>query len=80
MDETQIRLANCFLSLFPTLTPAEIQKATPNTVPGWDSLSSLTLLTLVGEEFNLEMDFDELLEGLSYQRILEYLQLKTAPR
>ena len=72
MDDTQIRLANCFLSLFPTLSPVEIQNATPTTVPGWDSLSSLTLLTLVGEEFNLE--------GLSYRRILEYLQHKTALR
>jgi acyl carrier protein len=80
MDDTQVRLANCFLTLFPNLTVEEIETASPTTVTGWDSLSSLTLLTLVGEEFNLEMDFEDLLEGLSYQRILEYLQHKAAAR
>jgi acyl carrier protein len=80
MDDTQVRLANCFLTLFPNLTAEEIESASPTTVTGWDSLSSLTLLTLVGEEFNLEMDFEDLLEGLSYQRILEYLQQKAAAR
>lgn len=78
MDDTQIRLANCFLALFPKLTLEEIETATPTTVTGWDSLTSLTLLTLVGEEFNLEIDFEDLLEGLSYQGILEYLQKKIA--
>jgi acyl carrier protein len=80
MDDTQVRLANCFLTLFPNMTAEQIETASPTTVTGWDSLSSLTLLTLVGEEFNLEMDFEDLLEGLSYQRILEYLQHKAAAR
>ena len=80
MDDTQIRLANCFLTLFPKMTAEEIETASPTTVTGWDSLSSLTLLTLVGEEFNLEMDFEDLMEGLSYRRILEYLQQKAATR
>jgi acyl carrier protein len=80
MDDTQVRLANCFLNLFPSMTPEEIQTASPTTVTGWDSLTSLTLLTLVGEEFNIEMDFEDLLEGLSYRRILEYLQHKAAAR
>jgi acyl carrier protein len=80
MDDTQVRLANCFLNLFPSMTAQEIQTASPTTVTGWDSLTSLTLLTLVGEEFNIEMDFEALLEGLSYQRILEYLQHKAAVR
>jgi acyl carrier protein len=80
MDDTQVRLANCFLALFPNLTAEEIETASPTTVTGWDSLSSLTLLTLVGEEFNLEMDFESLLERLSYERILEYLQQNAAAR
>ena len=42
----------------------------------WDSMASITLLTLVGEEFGTELDMDDFEQFTSYQGILEYLRMK----
>jgi len=74
MDETQIRLLRCFLALFPELNAEEIVRATPTSIKRWDSLASVTLLTLVEEEFAVEIDVDDLDQFTSFERILALLQ------
>ena len=51
--------------------------ATQDNVHGWNSLEQVTLLSLVGEEFGLDIDFEEL-ETASFADLLEFVRAKAA--
>ena len=72
MDER--RLTNCFKTVFPDLSETDIQSATQASVPAWDSIAAITLVNVIEEEFQFQMDFDLLGELDSYPRILQYLE------
>ena len=78
MPSTRDRLVTCFTAVFPKLTRAEVESATPLTVPAWDSLANVMLVTVIEEEFGLEIPVEELPQLGSFDRLLEYLE--TAPR
>jgi acyl carrier protein len=73
MDDRNARLGKCFTAVFPDLAAEDLQAATPASVKGWDSIATLTLLTVICEEFNLEMDFADFPEDLSYPSIAKYV-------
>lgn len=74
MDETRARLVTCFAAVFPDLTPAEIERASPETVAAWDSLANVTLLTVIEEEFGVEIPVDDLETLASFDLLLDYLR------
>jgi len=74
MDEIRTRLANCFAAVFPELSDQEIIHASSTTVPGWDSVTGVTLLTVVEEEFGISIEEDDPARFDSFDRILVYLQ------
>jgi acyl carrier protein len=74
MDDIQIRLTRCFLAVFPELIESDVLTATPSSVKGWDSIATLNLLTVIEEEFNVQIDFTELMNGLSYEQLAADLQ------
>jgi acyl carrier protein len=80
MDEMQSRLQKCFSAVFPSLSSDEILKAEAMNMESWDSVASVTLFSLVEEEFGLEMDVEDMAERMSFARIMDYLRLrKTTP-
>jgi acyl carrier protein len=74
MTDRAGRLATCFTTVFPKLAPDRIPSADTSSVPDWDSLHHITLLTVVGEEFDTELPLENLEELASYQGILKYLE------
>ena len=75
MDESKERLALCFQVVFPSLkTDVDIFAATRETVPEWDSVAAITLVNVLEEEFQIEMDFEVLGELTSFDLILDYLK------
>jgi acyl carrier protein len=76
MDKVATGLTKCFAAVFPELTPEEILVATPATVKSWDSVATLNLLTVIEEEFVIEIDFTTLLESLSYEQIAVYVRMR----
>jgi acyl carrier protein len=53
--ERDHRLIRCFASVFPTLSKEEIRSA--NAEDGvWDSLATVTLVAVIEEEFNVQID------------------------
>ena len=58
MTDLDARLTSCFSAAFPDLDPAVLPVASPNATPGLESMASITLMTLVQEEFNVELDFE----------------------
>jgi acyl carrier protein len=74
MPELDDRLARCFASVFPALPPDQIQAASVGSVPAWDSLAAVTLIAVLEEEFNTQIDLMEMPELTSYRAVRDYLQ------
>ena len=78
MSNTRTRLHKCFADLFPQLTPAQIDQASTENVAEWDSVATVTLLTLIEDEFGIAIDFEDLETLTSFELIAAHLESKTA--
>jgi len=74
MDETKELLIKCFSAVFPQLRTGDIPQATPESVKGWDSVATVTLLAMLEQEFSIEVDFTAVEEFGSFPSILAYIQ------
>lgn len=74
MTDIRSRLTQCFSAVFPELSEAQIQQASPETVESWDSFAAVTLLAVVQEEFGVQIEDSDLMQLTSFERMLEYLQ------
>jgi len=74
VTQSQDRLIRCFSSVFPTLSEAEIR--TSDVVPLFDldSLAGVTLVTLIDQEFGVNVDLPDLLELGSFEAISQFLR------
>jgi acyl carrier protein len=73
MAEMDDRLTRCFASVFPALSPDEIRGASVESVPVWDSLAGVTLVAVLEQEFDTQIDLLDLPELTSYQAVRNYL-------
>jgi acyl carrier protein len=73
MTELQTRLTTCFTRVFPGLPEDKIRGATPQTLAEWDSVAAISLVNVIEEEFNTEIDFEQLAELDSFDAIASYL-------
>ena len=73
MADTRTRLVRCFAAVFPELTEDQIQRATAESVPNWDSLASATLFTVIEEEFQVDIAPEDTGQLASFDRALAYL-------
>jgi len=76
MDETRSRLLRCFSAVFPGSSESELEAASLGDVEGWDSVATITLLSLVEEEFGVEFEPQDLERQTSFARIREHLKAK----
>ena len=72
-SDTAGRLEQCFTTVFPNLDRRRVRLAAAETVEGWDSVAHVTLLTLIAEEFGIDLPIEEFLEALSFPAILDRL-------
>jgi acyl carrier protein len=71
------RLVGCFKRVFKNLKPADIPAATHESIGAWDSMAHITLLNLIREEFNVDIDFDEFDSATSFAAILDLIRART---
>ncbi len=76
MQEKQIRekLDHCFSLAFPQIDPSRRAGASVDNTAGWDSVAQVTLLTLIGEEFGIEIDFEEFDGVTSFDALASRIQ------
>ena len=79
MNNVEQRLETVFSTVFPELSADQIKSASQDSVQGWDSVAAITLINLIEEEFEIEMDFDRVAELTSFSAILEYLEGLPSP-
>jgi acyl carrier protein len=78
MSEHDDRLVRCFASVFPTLSEEEIRAS--NVVPLFqlDSLAGVTLVTLIDQEFGMNVDLSDLLELGSFEAISQFVRKRNS--
>lgn len=74
MADTRQRLISSFQVIFPGLTEAQIQEASPDSVSTWDSVATVTLVNVIEEEFGLEIALDDVRHVLSFTLMLDYVR------
>jgi acyl carrier protein len=74
MDPTAARLRACFSRVFPDLTEEETLNARVGGTPEWDSLATVTLFSLIEEEFGVSLDLDEFDETMSFPGLLKRIE------
>jgi acyl carrier protein len=74
MDDTRQRLVRCFATVFPELSDEAVYAASQATLPAWDSVAAITLVNVIEEEFGIQMDFEDLENLTSFERVWVYLQ------
>lgn len=72
-NNTRERLENCFRLVFPDLK-IPVDQATTQNVAEWDSVAAITLVNVIEEEFNFQMDFEVLAELDSFPKVLAYVE------
>jgi acyl carrier protein len=79
MNEVSLseKLTRCFRAVFPRLPEAAIPAASVATVVAWDSLAAITLLHVVEEEFQVEVDMEKLAELDSFEKWAAFLSTET---
>jgi len=56
------------------LSEEQIRNASIESVPGWHSLASVTLVSVVQEEFGLQVSLNELPSLVSFSAVQNYVQ------
>ncbi len=74
MDEMRQRLIKCFELVFPDLQESAIPSASQANLAAWDSVAAITMMNVVEDEFNFQIDLDILADLDSFERILAYLE------
>jgi|GEM_PF-504266 acyl carrier protein len=78
MNNVSERLVKVFAAIFPELTPEEIRIASPASVAGWSSLATINIVSLIEEEFEIDVPPDRFEDMGSFELILDYLN-QTVP-
>jgi acyl carrier protein len=73
MSDQSERLIKIFSAIFPELTREEILVASPASVAAWNSLATINLVSLIEEEFGIDIPPDRFEEMGSYELVLDYL-------
>jgi acyl carrier protein len=76
MDDVREKLGRCFALVFPKLDPGKYATASAENTSEWDSLTHVTLLTLIGEEFEREIDFEDFEGVTTFEALERVLQVK----
>lgn len=77
------RLIECFAAVFPTLGEEQMAHTTQALMPEWDSLATATLVTVIEDEFDIEISPENLEDLVSFNAFWNYLanaEVSSAPR
>jgi acyl carrier protein len=74
MNDIEARLASCFAAVLPELSADEIRTASASGTAGWDSVTTVTLIAVIEDEFQIAIDLDDPARFDSFHGILDYLR------
>jgi acyl carrier protein len=74
MNEIREKLARCFSATFPQMDPGQYAAASAENTGAWDSVAQVTLLALIGEQFGIEIDFEEFEGATSFEALADRIR------
>jgi acyl carrier protein len=74
MDNREAKLIKVFQTVFPEMDSGQARAASQESVSGWDSVAAITLMNVIEEEFEIQLDFDKAADLTSFVQILDYLR------
>ena len=77
MSDQEERLKECFSTVFPNLSAGEIPRCSMASVATWDSLATVTLVSVIEEEFGVTIAPEEYEYIVSFELVNQCLQSKT---
>jgi acyl carrier protein len=80
MHDIETRLTECFAATFADLPFEEIPQAHVETVDGWDSMTTMILLSVIEEEFVVRVPSEDVLRFTSFNEIMDYLHERDGSR
>jgi acyl carrier protein len=72
------RLRDCFAAVFPSAAPGELEEASTETRPDWDSLATVRLVAVVEEEFEVVLELEDLEQVNSFDRVRQLVEARLA--
>jgi acyl carrier protein len=72
------RLRDCFAAVFPSAAPGELEEASTETRPDWDSLATVRLVAVVEEEFEMVFELEDLEQVNSFERVQQLVEARLA--
>jgi acyl carrier protein len=80
MTELESRLRRCFETVFPAVPVEEIGTLSAETLDAWDSVATVTLISVIEEEFDISFPDEAIERALSYDAVREQVREATAAR
>ena len=80
MPDTKARLVTCFKAVFPDLSAAQAETASASAMAAWDSVATVTLAAAVEEEFDLQLEPQDLEKMDSFASVLNLVTQRVATR
>lgn len=77
MSNVEERLKECFSTVFPNLSSDEILRSSAVSVATWDSLATVTLVSIIEEEFGVTIAPEEYEYIASFDLVNQCLKSKT---
>lgn len=74
MPDLGARLLRCFSSVFADLSADEIRAASVESLGAWDSLSAVTLIAVLQQEFGLQIALADYPKLKSFQAVEAYIR------
>lgn len=74
MNDYEALLVKCFSAVFSELSETELRSASTSTLASWDSVTTVTLIALIEEEFKIEVGMEDLERLVSFDSVLGYLK------
>ncbi len=73
MDDTRVRLVECFTAVFPGLSASDAPVAAIDSMPAWDSSRHFMLMQVVEETFGIQIPEEVVGEIDSFASFEDYL-------
>jgi acyl carrier protein len=77
MSNVEERLLGCFSAVFTNLSSDEILQCSNASVASWDSLATVTLVSVIEEEFGVTIAPEEYDYMVSFELVSQCLKTKT---
>ena len=76
INNNKVRLQSILKTVFPSVEGEFKEEWGPNEIEEWDSMGLLNLVMMIGAEFEIDLNFEEVMEISSVDDVLTILEKK----